>query len=331
MTPTSGEAEALPRHAERRPEAGRGGRPILLVHSGRDDLEGISSLLASTGHDVTAVAGPREALREAKERRFAVAVADLYMPEMNGVQFAAALEQACVETEVVLVAGAARGQKFTRCERYGVFAVLERPLDAGLLLTVVADAAAGSRLRRLAVAEAVGSEPPPDRPRVLVVEDQEDFRRVLCELLAGEGLEAVAAADNREALDRVSGEDFDVIMADFWACTGAEALRALHRASPDAALVVVSGDESGQAEAVARGLGATYIAKPMGLEDLRGALAKLDLRAAARRRGEREERRRRALRQAQRAAGADGQPFGLGGLAGPLAGTLAAVMRMLVP
>lgn len=53
-----------------------------------------------------------------------------------------------------------------------------------------------------------------DAKRVLVVEDDDDIRSTLAELLESEGYEVASAANGRQGLDRAHAEPPDVILLD---------------------------------------------------------------------------------------------------------------------
>jgi two-component system cell cycle response regulator DivK len=50
--------------------------------------------------------------------------------------------------------------------------------------------------------------------RILVVEDQEDLRGILCDLLTGSGFEVAEAADGREGVAKAQSERPDLILMD---------------------------------------------------------------------------------------------------------------------
>src|SRR5262249_58310530 len=82
----------------------------------------------------------------------------------------------------------------------------------------------------------------PVRARVLVVDDELEFRKVLGEYLEDRGFDVVEAQDGEEALDRVP--DFrphivlmDVMMAGMG---GVEALRRIKRTAPDTCVSLVT-------------------------------------------------------------------------------------------
>jgi len=79
--------------------------------------------------------------------------------------------------------------------------------------------------------------------RILIVEDKESLRRVLAETLEGEGYGVAEAADGEEAIQKLSGERFDLVLTDLKLPRkdGIEVLRAAKENSPSAAVVLMTG------------------------------------------------------------------------------------------
>jgi two-component system NtrC family sensor kinase len=60
----------------------------------------------------------------------------------------------------------------------------------------------------------LAASPSPARRNVLVVDDEADIRESLAEILSGARHRVVTATSGREALERMSGERYDVILTD---------------------------------------------------------------------------------------------------------------------
>jgi two-component system, cell cycle response regulator DivK len=103
--------------------------------------------------------------------------------------------------------------------------------------------------------------------RILVVEDHEDNRRILRDLLRATGFEMIEAHDGEAALERVSSERFDLILMDIQlpGIDGYEVARRIRAGSTNAVtpiIAVTSYALSGDDEK-ARLAGCTdYVAKP---------------------------------------------------------------------
>jgi DNA-binding NtrC family response regulator len=78
--------------------------------------------------------------------------------------------------------------------------------------------------------------------KILIVEDKESLRRVLAETLEMEGYSVMQATDGEEAIRRISGERFDLILTDLKLPKkdGLEVLRAAKENCPSAEVVVMT-------------------------------------------------------------------------------------------
>jgi len=122
-------------------------------------------------------------------------------------------------------------------------------------------------------APAVGSAPAPSL-RVLLVEDDADIRSCTSYLLQGHGHTVVEAADGIEALGRLDGQAFDVMVTDLAlpGMSGGELAKQAVQQQPALKIVVTSGygaPEPGSPEAIA---GAVYLRKPYEDQALEAAL-----------------------------------------------------------
>jgi DNA-binding response OmpR family regulator len=82
------------------------------------------------------------------------------------------------------------------------------------------------------------------KPRVLFVDDTEDFREVIQLGLESQGFEVVAASSVNEALKYIVAEKFDVLISDLHmpdAGDGFTVVTAMHHAHPEAVTIVLSG------------------------------------------------------------------------------------------
>jgi signal transduction histidine kinase len=131
----------------------------------------------------------------------------------------------------------------------------------------------------------------PARPaRVLIVEDEEAFRLLLEESLQQEGWTVTAAADGAEALSRMAGSDFDVVISDLRmpVMDGVQLFQRTRERRPELAarFVFITGD---LLDPVTRRFlddcGAPCLLKPFGLDELNALLARVHAGTARPRRG----------------------------------------------
>lgn len=105
---------------------------------------------------------------------------------------------------------------------------------------------------------------------ILVVEDDPTVRQLICEVLVSEGFEVDAAADGRQALDRVAERRPALLVLDLTLplMSGPDLIAALRRQDgPPPPILVISG--AGDAPRKARELGAfAYLQKPFDIDML---------------------------------------------------------------
>jgi CheY-like chemotaxis protein len=118
--------------------------------------------------------------------------------------------------------------------------------------------------------------------RVLLVDDQEELRRLYRRTLAKDGHDIAMAANGREAIEQAKLERFDVVISDVRMpdVGGVELLQALRAADPDLPVVLVSGSPDLETAMKAVELGALeFLVKPVAFDKLRqSALRAIGLR-----------------------------------------------------
>lgn len=108
-------------------------------------------------------------------------------------------------------------------------------------------------------------------PRVLLVDDEHDFRDLITKRLRKRGLVVQAVPDGKEALAALSDAPFDVVILDVRmpGMDGIETLRAMQRLDSDAQIIMLTGHASLEAAHQGMGLGAfDYLLKPVGINEL---------------------------------------------------------------
>lgn len=115
---------------------------ILVVDDDRHSREGILSALLATGLDVEAAADAWEALRKIKERRFDVAILDLNLPpvhglEMTGWDLVRILRAYSPSVSIVLVSSDNSSAAQEEAGRLRVVELLEKPISLSHLRRII--------------------------------------------------------------------------------------------------------------------------------------------------------------------------------------------------
>jgi PAS domain S-box-containing protein len=106
---------------------------------------------------------------------------------------------------------------------------------------------------------------------ILVVDDEEVIRDILCRKLGADGYECDVASDGKEALGKASMRDFDMVLMDIKmpGLSGMEALPQMVIDHPDTSVVMLTAlaDAKTATEAMSKGA-YDYLTKPFDLDDL---------------------------------------------------------------
>ncbi|MBI4241196.1 MAG: sigma-54-dependent Fis family transcriptional regulator [Candidatus Rokubacteria bacterium] len=117
-----------------------------------------------------------------------------------------------------------------------------------------------------------------DRPRVLVIDDQEEIRNLLAEALTQWGYQAATAATGAQAIELVQGQLFDAAFLDIRMpeMDGLELLREIKRHDSAVAVVMMTGYPTISTAVEALKEGAyDYLAKPLILEELHHLMSRV--------------------------------------------------------
>jgi len=195
-TPTPHFAEAArlpdsPIEGTARPD----GITVLCVDDEPDVLKFLGQTFADGGYDVLLAADYDGAIEQAQTRRPDMVCLDLRMPGKNGFDVLKTLRSDPALTSIPVVVVSASDEQ-ARALDAGARYCLAKPVDPDRLLTITRSVLAGR-----------------DR-KALVVEDDRDTARFLCETLTDHGITVRTAANGKEALAQVTAWTPSVIVLD---------------------------------------------------------------------------------------------------------------------
>ncbi|NJD68133.1 MAG: hypothetical protein C3F12_03460 [Candidatus Methylomirabilota bacterium] len=108
-------------------------------------------------------------------------------------------------------------------------------------------------------------------PKILVIDDDQEMRRLLEDILTREGFHVTQAANGSEALRTIQEASYQVIILDkiMTDLSGIEILPEIKRLRPEAQVILITafGDRETCVEAMGKGATA-YLAKPFGMSVL---------------------------------------------------------------
>jgi len=109
------------------------------------------------------------------------------------------------------------------------------------------------------------------KAKVLLVDDEKDFLSTLAERLEARGLKVNTADSGEDAVTKLDGQNYDVIVLDFAmpGIDGLETLKRIKAKQPEAEIIMLSGQGSIRTSIEAMKRGAEdFLEKPVNIADL---------------------------------------------------------------
>lgn len=192
----------------------------LVVDDNATNREILVKHLTHWGLQATAVAGGAQALpvlRKAAQRQqpYRLALLDLVMPDMDGLELAAAINADPLLKEVrMALLSSGNISPATITSQNDQLLALTKPVHSNALLNCVTQLAGARSGTSEADVVEVASEGNAPRCRVLVAEDNPVNLEVAKVMLEQMGINVDVAKDGREAVDAVFKLDYDLVLMD---------------------------------------------------------------------------------------------------------------------
>jgi DNA-binding NtrC family response regulator len=120
---------------------------ILIVDDEPDFVDTLGEVLAATGLAAETTTDPRDALDRVTRGDYALLIADLVMPEMDGMELLRRARAASPRTDVVIVTGYGTVEAAVEAIRSGAADFLTKPFDARRIVEVISRVTELRRLR----------------------------------------------------------------------------------------------------------------------------------------------------------------------------------------
>ncbi|HTG13431.1 MAG TPA: response regulator [Candidatus Eisenbacteria bacterium] len=250
---------------------------ILCVDDDVDVLELLKEYFTEQGFVVLTATNGVEAFLQVKRWQPKAVILDLFMPRLGGIGALGRIKALNPDVVVILVSGMGNALELVTEAGLSVAGAFTKPLNLTQLSETLARSGVVAPAALVAAASSGEAEQikRPVRARVLVVDDELEFRKVLAEYLEDRGFDVIEAQDGEEALLRVP--DFhphivlmDVMMAGMG---GVEALRRIKTAAPETCVIMVTAVEDIDSARGALALGASdYVTKPFSFQYLDSVL-----------------------------------------------------------
>jgi two-component system response regulator PilR (NtrC family) len=110
---------------------------ILVIDDETDIREALDAILSSTGYEVSTAESGAAAVERAEREPFDLAITDLRMPGLSGVDTVAALRRIRPGLAVIVLSGYVSDESALRCCEGGATQLMSKPFDIDDLLHVV--------------------------------------------------------------------------------------------------------------------------------------------------------------------------------------------------
>lgn len=113
---------------------------ILIIDDDAEILRALRKVLEAEGHSVTEAQDGKTALRHFAGDPADLVISDVYMPEMDGIEFLIRLKEAFPETRVIAMSGGGHLPKdrvLGAASELGAEGILEKPFTVEEVLKVV--------------------------------------------------------------------------------------------------------------------------------------------------------------------------------------------------
>lgn len=101
---------------------------IMVVDDDRSFVEAVSTFLKAHGYGVTKALTGRQGVDEARRQRVDLAVIDVYLPDVDGVEVARAVRRSQPAVPLIMISSDDSDETVRRCTEVGAFAFLAKPL-----------------------------------------------------------------------------------------------------------------------------------------------------------------------------------------------------------
>ena len=205
---------------------------ILVVDDEVDTCANLSDILSDLGYEVDVAYDGLGALELVNQKTYDVALLDLKMPGMNGLELYRRIKQLEAGTVAIVVTAYANSNAADDALAAGAWKIVSKPVNLSKLLAFVD--------------EAVG------QPIVLIVDDDHDLCESLWDLFRERGYRVCLAHDPPEAAQRLAQRMHHVVLIDMKLPqgSGADVFRLVQQANPDARTVLITGQRGAMEQLV---------------------------------------------------------------------------------
>jgi DNA-binding NtrC family response regulator len=264
---------------------------ILIMEDETSVAEGLQMILEDEGYEVDLAFTGRSAMDALRKKGVDLLVADLRLPDMDGMEVVREVKAKRPATKVIVITGYPSVSSAVDAMKLGVSDYLPKPFWGDDFKTAVEnvfkegkegtikqepDRPEMTRARWDAEGEDMDSEDL-TRPRILIMEDEPSLAEGLKMVLSEQGYRVSVADTGIRALGSLTGKNFDLMVADLRLpdMDGMEVLRLIKETKPETEVIVITGYASVVSAVESMKLGALdYLPKPFTDDEFKSVVEK---------------------------------------------------------
>ena len=246
---------------------------VLCVDDDPDVLEQLKEHFTLQGFIVLTATNGVEACLQVKRWAPRAVILDLLIPRLGAIGTLTRIRAFDPSIPVILVGDTGDALDLVTEAGLNVTGAFAKPLDLVAISSALSRAGVTAPMALAPPSTAKGSERA--RARILLVDDEPQFRDMLTEYLVGENFEVFEAASGEDALPHVTTWRPDVVLLDLMMAGigGLETLRRIKSMQPDACVIMVTAVDDLDVARSALAAGATdYVTKPFTFQYLDAVL-----------------------------------------------------------
>jgi DNA-binding NtrC family response regulator len=285
-----GEIDMNPEEGEVGVDAAKGHK-ILIMEDETSVAEGMQRILEEQGYEVNLAFTGLSAMDTLREKEVDLLVADLRLPDMDGMKVVREVKERWPSTKVIVITAYPSVSSAVDAMKFGVSLYLPKPFRGDDFKKAV-DKAFEEVKKATLQQEPEGAEPGrarwdredddldsehASRPRILIMEDEQSLAEGLKMVLSEQGYRVSIADTGLSALGSLATIDYDLLMADLRLpdMDGMEVLRLIREIKPETKVIVMTGYASVVSAVESMKLGALdYLLKPFTEDELKTAVEK---------------------------------------------------------
>lgn len=233
---------------------------LLIVDDEVDACQNLSDILSDLGYEVDIAQDGPGALELVRRNTYDVALLDLKMPGMDGVELYRRIKKVSAGTVAIVVTAFAGSKTAQAALDAGAAEILAKPVDLQRLIRSVEEAI--------------------DQPQLLVVDDDSELCDALWEIFREKKYRVAIAHDVPDAEAKIAERDYQIVLIDMKlpSGSGADLFHLVRKTHSDARTVLITGyrteTEGRIGEVMAEGADAVAY-KPFDIDHLLATLSKL--------------------------------------------------------